>query len=210
VIFVTVGTHHQPFARLLAALGPLVALDELVVQHGAAPVPDGAAVAAPYLSFAQTVAYVERASTVVTHAGVGSFLVARRAGHVPVMVPRLHRLGEHVDDHQVSFARALDERGDAIAVLDVARLPDALRAVPPRRPEAAARPGPLHAAVRRALDGEPVGVPVPLRERYAARGRSAARSSRPRTVSAQVRAGESSSPRPTDETLSAKRLQWSR
>ena len=143
------------------------------MQHGSAPAPPEAAAAAPYLSFAETVAYVERASVVVTHAGVGSFLVARRAGHVPVMVPRLRRLGEHVDDHQVQFARALEEQGDAIAVLDVAGLPGAVRAVPPRRPVAAARPGPLPAAVRRALDGEPLGSAAPRRERYAAGRRSA-------------------------------------
>jgi UDP-N-acetylglucosamine transferase subunit ALG13 len=174
VIFVTVGTHHQPFSRLLGAVGPLARFDQLVVQHGSAPAPPAAAVAVPYLSFAETIAYVERASAVVCHAGVGSFLVARRAGHVPVIVPRLHRLGEHVDDHQVQFARALEAEGDAIAVLDVAALAGAVRAVPPRRPAAVTRSGSLHAAVRRALDGEPVGRPVPRRARYAAGRRAAA------------------------------------
>ena len=47
------------------------------------------------------------ADKVVTHAGVGSILCADREGHVPLVVPRRHDLGEHVDDHQLELARAL-------------------------------------------------------------------------------------------------------
>ena len=49
----------------------------------------------------------------------------------------------------------------------------AVRAVPPRRPVAVARPGPLPAAVRRALDGEPLGSAAPRWAPYAAGRRSA-------------------------------------
>src|SRR6185436_7016092 len=88
------------------------------------------------------------------HAGVGSFVVASRIGHRPVIVPRLRRYGEHVDDHQAQLARALERRSDAIVVWDVAGLADAVRAVPQRRAAMAPRAGALSAAVRRALDGE--------------------------------------------------------
>jgi beta-1,4-N-acetylglucosaminyltransferase len=155
VIYITVGTHHQRFDRLLGALGPLADLDRLVVQHGPGPPPPEADVAVPFVSAREAVAYVERARVVVTHAGVGSFLVARRAGHIPVVVPRLHRYGEHVDDHQAELARALERAGELIAVWDVVRLAEAVRAVPPPRRRAPAPPA-LQVAVRRALDGETV------------------------------------------------------
>ena len=154
MIYVTVGTHHQRFDRLICALGPLAELDELVVQHGPAPAPREAHVAVSFVSPSAAAAYVERARAVVMHAGVGSFLVAWRAGHVPVLVPRLRRYGEHVDDHQAKLAQALKLAGEAIVVWDVARLGDGVRAVPPRRPRHELSPRALHAAVRRALDGE--------------------------------------------------------
>ena len=60
-------------------------------------------------------AQMRDADVVVTHAGVGSVLCARQAGHVPVVVPRLHRLDEHVDDHQVELVAALGADGHVIA-----------------------------------------------------------------------------------------------
>ena len=153
MIFVTVGTHHQRFDRLLDGLGPLAELDALVVQHGPGRPPAVARAVVPLMSASETARHVEQARAVVTHGGVGSFLVAHRAGHVPVMVPRLRRHGEHVDDHQVALVRALDREGLAIAVWEIRDLADAVRAVPSRRDPELEDPRPLHSAVRLALDG---------------------------------------------------------
>lgn len=165
MIFVTVGTHHQPFHRLLGALASLATLDELVVQHGNGPAPPEADLAVAYLSPSEIAGYVDRARAVVMHAGVGSFVVAWRAGHVPVMVPRLRRHGEHVDDHQSQLVRALERERKIVAVWDVDQLADAVRAASPRRPREVARPGPLHSAVRRAMDGEPFVAPASVQLR---------------------------------------------
>jgi UDP-N-acetylglucosamine transferase subunit ALG13 len=151
VIFVTVGTHRQPFHRLLEALGPLAELDELVVQHGPAPAPAAAHTAVGFLRPSEVEAGMRRARAVVCHGGVGSILVAHRAGHVPVVVPRQRAYGEHVDDHQVDFVRHLERLGDVIAVLDVDALTDAVLAAAPRTPRVA-NALELSDAVRRALD----------------------------------------------------------
>jgi UDP-N-acetylglucosamine transferase subunit ALG13 len=52
------------------------------------------------------------AVAVVCHGGPGTILGARHRGAVPIVVPRQHHPGEHVDDHQVAFARRLHESGD--------------------------------------------------------------------------------------------------
>jgi UDP-N-acetylglucosamine transferase subunit ALG13 len=57
---------------------------------------------------------MRRADVVVAHAGIGSALAALEAGRCPVLVPREHAHGEHVDDHQRLIADALDRRGLAI------------------------------------------------------------------------------------------------
>jgi len=74
---------------------------------------------------------------VITHAGVGSILAARRAGHVPVVVPRLKRFDEHVDDHQAELTRALAASGKVIPVWDVTKLPETIAFAPPRRTRSA-------------------------------------------------------------------------
>jgi UDP-N-acetylglucosamine transferase subunit ALG13 len=150
MIFVTVGTHQQPFERLIRALG---ALDggSLVVQYGYAEPPAGVAEAVDFMPFPEMLRHFDEADAVITHAGVGSILCATNAGHVPIVVPRLKRHGEHVDDHQMQLVRELDRVGRVIVVEDVATLPAALERVPPRREPQARGAGPLQAAVQAAM-----------------------------------------------------------
>lgn len=131
MIFVTVGTHHQPFERLLGALDRLY--EELVVQYGPGE-PPAALRAEPFMPFDEMLSCFREADTVITHAGVGSIICASREGHVPLVVPRRHDLGEHVDDHQVELTRALAERGSVVAVWDVDTLAETVTSAPPRRP----------------------------------------------------------------------------
>jgi UDP-N-acetylglucosamine transferase subunit ALG13 len=150
VIFVTVGTHQQPFTRLTAALERLPA-DELVVQHGAAPAPRGVRRAWPFVPFPRMLELFDEADVVITHAGVGSILCATNAGHVPIVVPRLKRYGEHIDDHQLQLIQQMERRGAIIGVWDLDDLEAALVRVPPRRPPSTRPPGPLQAAIRAAI-----------------------------------------------------------
>ena len=57
---------------------------------------------------------MHEADLIVAHAGVGSALNALDAGNVPVLLPRLHSRGEHVDDHQQMIARRLADRRLAV------------------------------------------------------------------------------------------------
>jgi UDP-N-acetylglucosamine transferase subunit ALG13 len=125
--------------------------DEIVVQYGHNPAPVGFARAEAFVAFDEVLALIGRADAVVTHAGVGSILCARGAGHTPVVIPRLKRFGEHVDDHQAQLTRALEERGEVIALWDATGLRDAVARALPRQAERSLEETPLHAAVREAL-----------------------------------------------------------
>lgn len=46
----------------------------------------------------------------ITHGGPSSFISVLQAGKIPVVVPRKAEFGEHVNDHQVDFARKVYER----------------------------------------------------------------------------------------------------
>jgi UDP-N-acetylglucosamine--N-acetylmuramyl-(pentapeptide) pyrophosphoryl-undecaprenol N-acetylglucosamine transferase len=154
VIFATCGSSHLPFERLMRALTAVPA-DELIVQHGPAT-PPPAARAVPFLPYAEVLKLIEQADVVVSHAGVGSIICAVRAGHTPIVFPRLQRYGETVDDHQVELARALEQRGTVRVATDAGHLLPAIRALPPRGASAPADTVRLNAAVRAAIYGEPV------------------------------------------------------
>jgi UDP-N-acetylglucosamine transferase subunit ALG13 len=59
---------------------------------------------------------MREADVVVAHAGVGAAIAALEAGKCPVLVPRRHARGEHVDDHQIQIASALQDRSLSVSV----------------------------------------------------------------------------------------------
>jgi UDP-N-acetylglucosamine transferase subunit ALG13 len=153
VIFATVGSHPTfHFDRFLRAL-EAVSGEELVVQHGPGEPPQNASRAVPWMSFAEIVEEMERASRVVSHAGVGTILCAARAGHVPVVFPRLRGYGETVDDHQLELGRRLSGDGRVILVEDAPALPIALASAPQRGSQPDLGGDGLIAAVRAELTG---------------------------------------------------------
>ena len=150
MIFATVGTHGQPFARFLELLRELD--DDIVLQFGHNPPPEGFASAMAFMPFDDVRRHMADARAVVPPAGVGSILCAREAGHLPVVVPRLPELGEHVDGHQSELTRTLDAMGHVIAVWENEALTEPVARAAARRTDGLhLEERPLHAAVRAAL-----------------------------------------------------------
>lgn len=136
MILVTVGSTSYPFDRLVRAVERLSVSEEIVVQHGASAVRPARATCVDFLPFEALVDHVRAARTVITHGGVGSIMVALANGKRPLVVPRLRRFGEAVDDHQLGSARKLEEAGLVTVVEDPSRLAERLagpaeQAMPP-------------------------------------------------------------------------------
>lgn len=113
LVFVTVGTDHHPFHRLMDWIEPwLAGRPELdcVVQHGSSRPPAGAR-CHELLPHGRMEELLRGAAAVVCHGGPGTITAARDAGRLPIVVPRRAALGEHVDDHQVRFTRLIAEQG---------------------------------------------------------------------------------------------------
>ena len=129
-VLVTVGSDHHPFDRLVGAVDRW--LDEtaeelvVVVQHGTARPPRHGE-RHDYLPHDQLLELLRATDIVVTQGGPMGIVEARTCGRIPVVMPRLHRLGEVVDDHQVAFCRQLAGTGDIIMVETEDELRDALR-----------------------------------------------------------------------------------
>jgi UDP-N-acetylglucosamine transferase subunit ALG13 len=160
VIFATVGSTQIPFERFIDALEGLPG-QQLLVQHGPVAAPAGAQRAVDYMQFPEVIESMEQANVVVCHAGAGSILCALRAGHTPVVVPRLKAFQETVDDHQLEFSRALRDEGKVLAVEDLDQLDAIVNDAPPRRsPEERSGLFPIQVAVREALCGTSARSPL--------------------------------------------------
>lgn len=133
LVVVSTGTDHHPFDRLVL-WADLWALehpaDRVVVQFGTARAPRWAEGHAS-VDHAQLLRWFAAADVAVVSCGPGAVMECRRAGRIPVVVPRQRSLGEAVDDHQSAFARHLARQGLAVTAVDEPRLRSWLSAPPP-------------------------------------------------------------------------------
>ncbi len=118
MIVVACGTHHQPFDRLVREAEALArwSPEPVVLQRGSSRLAAPSCEVHEQVHPARFAAWLREARIVVLHAGSSSFLEARAAGRTPILVPRRPELGEHVDDHQVRFARSV--ASEAVVVHD--------------------------------------------------------------------------------------------
>lgn len=112
-VVVTLGTiRPYGFRRLVVRLLELLPRTaEVLWQTGATDVDDLPIVARSSIPAAELESAMREADVVVAHAGTGTALTAFELGVSPILVPRRHAFGEHVDDHQVATARMLERRG---------------------------------------------------------------------------------------------------
>ena len=131
MIFVTVGTHEQPFDRLIQKMDELkrdgVLQEEVIIQTGYSTYEPKYCQWSKLIPYSQMVKNVADARIVITHGGPASFILPLQIGKIPIVVPRQSQFGEHVNDHQVEFARNVALRtGNIIPVEDIDRLADAI------------------------------------------------------------------------------------
>lgn len=133
LVLVTVGTDFHPFHRLVAWTGRWAddhaGQARVVIQYGTSDDPGGVAERSSALAFDVMSALMGQANAVVCAAGPGTVMDALRAGVMPIVVARQGELGEHVDGHQVAFAKVLDQRGITLAANTEAELRAQLDAV---------------------------------------------------------------------------------
>ena len=124
MIFVTVGTHEQPFNRLIKKVDDLVAngniKEKVIVQTGFSTYIPEHCEAHKMMSFEKMQQALKEARIVITHGGPSSFIEALQFGKVPIVVPRQEKFNEHVNNHQVDFTKLIAKRmNNIIPVYDI-------------------------------------------------------------------------------------------
>ncbi|MCJ7681308.1 MAG: multidrug MFS transporter [Candidatus Aminicenantes bacterium] len=130
MIFVTVGTDHHPFDRLIQAVDALAekggAGEEVFVQTGSSTVSPRFCASQPFLPFDDLMARIEQASMIICHGGPGSIMPAVYLKKVPVVWPREKKYREVVDDHQLDFSARLADKGLILRVTSADELKTAV------------------------------------------------------------------------------------
>lgn len=132
MIFVTVGTHEQPFNRLVKKIDELkrdgVIKEDVIIQTGFSTYEPKYCQWSKLIPYQQMIKNVADARIVITHGGPASFIMPLQIGKTPIVVPRQYKYGEHVNDHQVEFARNVSERmGTIILVEDISQLENSIK-----------------------------------------------------------------------------------
>jgi len=121
MIFVTVGWQYG-FKRLITKMDEIASRinEEVVMQIGTTEYEPKYA---KYFHFVesddQVLEYIRESRLVISHAGAGSILTVFSIGRPTIIVPRLRKYGEHIDDHQLELAEAMSREGQVIVVYDI-------------------------------------------------------------------------------------------
>ena len=122
MIFVTVGTHEQPFNRLVEAIDKLkekgTITEEVIVQTGFSTYKPQHCIWSKMFAYQDMCKFVEQARIVITHGGPSSFIMPLQIGKIPIVVPRQKMFGEHVNDHQLVFAQKIAQQWRNILVVE--------------------------------------------------------------------------------------------
>lgn len=133
MIFLTVGTQF-PLDRLVKAVDEAIGrglLDEEIwAQVGQSTYrPRNFIKATDFLDKQLFDQWMDRASKVISHAGIGSITMALDAAKPLLVMPRLRKYGEVVNDHQVDIARKFEQSGYLLAAYNIEQLPEKIEAL---------------------------------------------------------------------------------
>jgi beta-1,4-N-acetylglucosaminyltransferase len=161
MILVTTGTNGSPFDRLLREIEGIEVEEDIVVQHGPSSLRPSNARCVDYVPFDELVRLVREARIVISHGGVGSILVAMINGRQPLVVPRLARYAEVVDDHQLDLARRLAQANAITIVENPEHLPELVRSANGSSAAGSKQTGSLVSDLRDYLRAVADGIQVP-------------------------------------------------
>lgn len=130
MIFLTVGTQF-PFDRLVKCVDDAVSQDgfkeEIFAQIGESSYRPRNFEGVSSLEKRLFDKRIREASGIISHAGMGTIMMALDNRKPLLVVPRLEKNGEVVNDHQVAIARKFEELGHILVAYDTKDLPQKMK-----------------------------------------------------------------------------------
>lgn len=133
MIFVTIGTYLQGFERLIKEMDRIASTfdEEIIAQIGNSKyIPKNM----EYFTFSdenkiKIDEYYEKSKIIISHAGAGTILNLFHYRKPLIVVPRLKKFNEIIDDHQIELAEKLKNQKNIFVVYDIKYLEDTLKKI---------------------------------------------------------------------------------
>ena len=126
MIFVAVGTQKFPLNRLLCALDELISqgsiTEAVFAQTGHSTYLPEHYESQAFLSKESFEENIQNCDLLITHSGVATIVAGLKRNKPVIVVPRLAKYAEHVDDHQIQIAESFSEQNFVIMCSDTANL----------------------------------------------------------------------------------------
>ena len=107
MILVTVGTQDKEFKRLFENVEELINKkiinEEVIAQAGCTKFTSDKMKIIDYLDRQELLNYMEKANYIICHGGVGTIIDALNMNKKVIVMPRLEKYHEHVNDHQLEI-----------------------------------------------------------------------------------------------------------
>ena len=104
MILVMLGTQNNSFHRLLEEIDKLIKenmiKEEVIVQAGYTKYETNNMKIIDLMPKEELEELQDKADLIITHGGVGSIISSLEKGKKVIAITRLHKYGEHVNDHQ--------------------------------------------------------------------------------------------------------------
>lgn len=130
MILVMLGTQNNSFHRLLEEIDKLIKeniiKEEVVVQAGYTKYETNNMKIVDLMPKDELDKLQDKADLIITHGGVGSIISSLEKGKKVIAIPRLHKYGEHVNDHQKEIVEKFSKDGCIIGIDDVEQLKEAI------------------------------------------------------------------------------------
>ncbi len=138
MILVTLGTQDNSFERLLKEIEHLIETgiiqEEVIVQAGNTKFESNKMKIIDFVSQKELEEYINKASYIITHGGVGSITEALKQNKKIIAVPRKKEHKEHVNNHQMQIVENFNKQGYIIGIQDIEELEKAIKTIPNFKP----------------------------------------------------------------------------
>ena len=133
MILVLLGTQNNSFVRLLEAIqkniDEKIITDEVIVQAGFTKIESKDMKILSLIDKEELSKLQDEADLIITHGGVGSIISSLKKGKKVIVVPRLKKYDEHVNNHQLQIARRFEQEGYVKHVINLKNLEKVIKSM---------------------------------------------------------------------------------
>ena len=129
MILVLTGTHNQAFDRLINSVDELAenCLEKFFIQTGNSLIKPKNCKWKKFLTPIEFEKKINESSLVITHGGAGSIINSLKNKKPTIVVPREKKFNEHINDHQIELAEALDKEKKIVLCRNLSKLNETIK-----------------------------------------------------------------------------------